>query len=57
MVYGLMAGFIVSASLSSGRFCPYLGWGVTSSHLSVLLPLCTIRIILMWLLKDNERFC
>ena len=23
----------VSASLPCGRFCPYLGWGVTSSHL------------------------
>ena len=32
----------VSASLPFGRFCPYLGWGVTSSHLSVSLPLCSI---------------
>ena len=23
----------VSASLPCGRFCPYLGWGVTSRHL------------------------
>ena len=45
----------VSASLPCGRFCPYLGWGVTSSHLSVSLPLCSI--IVMWLLKANLGFC
>ena len=45
----------VSASLPWGRFCPYLGWRVTSSHLSVPLPLCSI--IVTWLLKDNLGFC
>ena len=47
----------VSASLPCGRFCPCLGWGVTSSHLSVSLPLCSIIIIVTWLLKYNLGFC
>ena len=46
----------VSARLPCSRFCPYLGWGVTSSHLSVSLPLCSI-IIVTWLLKYNLGFC
>ena len=42
-----------------GRFCPYLGCGVT--HFSVPLPLhlhtiTVIIIIVMWLLKDNLGF-
>ena len=52
MVYGLLAGSV--ASLPSGRFFPYLGWGLTSTHSLVLLPLHTI---MMQLLKDNLGFC
>ena len=47
----------VSASLPFGRFCPYLRWGFTPSHLSVSLPLCSIIIIVTWLLTDNLGFC
>ena len=39
----------VSASLPCGKFCPYLGWDVTPSHLLVALALCV--------LKDNLGFC
>ena len=48
---------MVRVSLPCGRFCPYLGWpwAVTSSHLSVPVPLCSV--IVTWLLKDNLGFC
>ena len=29
---------MVSASLHSGKFCPYLGWGPIFTHLAVTLP-------------------
>ena len=37
-VYGLMAGFTVSARLPCSRFCPYFGWALTSTQLSDTLP-------------------
>ena len=52
VVYKAPGWVTVSASLPCGRFFHYLGCGVTPSHLSVPLPLCSI-IIVMWLLKDN----
>ena len=45
----------VSANFPCGRFCPYLGCGVTPSHLSVLLPVCST--IVTWFFKDNLGFC
>ena len=56
MVYGLMAGLqSVPAFPVVGFVLTYLGWVVTSTHLSV--PLLLRSIIVMQLLKDNLGFC